>query len=54
MEEGKLLLLVQLVNSLESNFVNFQKSYDKSDKEAFDFSKSAILEIQKKIEGLIK
>lgn len=49
MEDNKVLLLFQLMNSLNGNFEIFEKSYTKQDKENFDNSKKAILEIQKRI-----
>ena len=52
MDERKLMLLAQLVNSLESNFNSLEDSYNLQDKEKFDLSSSAILELQKKINVL--
>ena len=43
------MLLTQLAGALENNFKIFEKAYNDSDKELFDNSKSAILEVQKKI-----
>jgi hypothetical protein len=54
MEEGKLMLLTQLVNTIESNFNALEKAYDNSDKEKFDLSSSAILELSSKINSVLK
>jgi len=49
MENNKILLLAQLTNSLIENFEIFQKAYAEQNKENFDRSKRAILEIQSRI-----
>ncbi len=54
MENNKILLLLQLMNSLNGNFENFEKGYLNQDKENFDNSKKAILEIQKRINLVLK
>jgi hypothetical protein len=54
MEEEKLMLLMQLTKSLKDNFDVLKKAYDSSDKEDFDMSKKALLEMQKKINFLLK
>lgn len=54
MEEGKLMLLTQLVNSIESNFNSLEKAYNDSDKEKFDLSGSAVLELSNKINSVLK
>jgi hypothetical protein len=54
MDEGRLMLLAQLVNSLETNFNSLDVAYRDSDKEKFDLSSSAILEIQQKINSIFK
>jgi hypothetical protein len=53
MEESKILILLQLVRTLDENFLIFEKAYNTSDKEKFDSSKNAILDFQRKINFLI-
>ena len=54
MENSKIMLLFQLVSSLEDNVNSFSKSFNSQDKEKFDLSKKALLEIQKKIAYILK
>lgn len=54
MEDNKVLLLSQLLSLLQSNFENFEKSYLNKDKENFDKSKKALLEVQKKLNYVLK
>jgi hypothetical protein len=54
MENNKVLLLLQLINSLNGNFEVLEKSYNNQNKEDFDNSKKAILEIQKRINFILK
>jgi hypothetical protein len=54
MDSGKITLLTQLVSGLKDNFVIFEKSYKESDKENFDRSKKIILELQHKIDFLLR
>lgn len=54
MDSGKITLLSQLATALKDNFFTFQKAYLYSNKEDFDFSKKVILELQHKIEYLLK
>jgi hypothetical protein len=54
MEDNQILLLSQLLNSIIENFNSFQKSYAEQNKELFDSSKKAILEVQSKINYLLK
>lgn len=53
MENNNVLLLSQLTNSLNENFEIFQKAYLEQNKENFDRSKKAILEIQGKINFIL-
>lgn len=53
MEEGKIMLLMQLINALDSNFSVFNKNYNDPNKENFEKSKSGIIEIQKKIRTML-
>ena len=52
--ENRIMLLSQLINGLSDNFQKFEKAYENSNKEDFDSSKAAILELQKKIEYILK
>jgi hypothetical protein len=54
MNEGKLVLLTHLINALDRAFGDFEKAYDGSDKENFDNSKKAVLDVQKKINFLLE
>lgn len=54
MEGGKILLLSQLMASFDENFLSFKNAYDAKDKESFDKSKKALLEIQHRIDYLLK
>jgi len=54
MDEGKLMLLLQLVSYLGQSFEVFKKAYEASDKEKFDEAKKSMLEAQKKAEFLLK
>jgi len=53
MEQGKLMLIVQLINSLELNYNSLSNAYNNSDKQKFDSSNLAILEIHKKINSVL-
>lgn len=53
MGENKVLLLAQLVNNLNENFANFEKSYNSSDKQEFDTAKKALIESQRQINFLL-
>jgi hypothetical protein len=52
MDETKLALLVQLIENLRENYASLERAYNSADKEAFDKSKKALLEIQSKIKLL--
>jgi len=54
MESGKIMILLQLVNSLDGNFSELEKAYDSSDKENFDKKIAAIKDAQRKINVLLK
>ncbi len=54
MDSGKITLLQQLVAGLRDNFVIFEKAYHESDKEKYDRAKKIILELQYKIDFLLK
>ena len=54
MENNKVMLLFQLISSLEDNFNSIQKAYTSNDKEVFDKSKKAILDISNKIGIVIR
>ncbi len=54
MEGNQLMLMLQLVNKLDESAKDFEKAYNSSDKEKFDLLKKTILELQKKIEFILK
>jgi len=54
MEEGNILLLMQLLNIIQENTVSLEQASQKKDKQAFDFAKNNILDCQKKIEFILK
>ncbi len=54
MENNDLLLLMQLIKSLEAHVNNFERAYQDMDKEKFEKYKKAILEFQNKIGFLLK
>lgn len=54
MELKDLELLFQLVKGLEESANNLEKSFNDSDKEEFNSSKSALLDFQKKIALVLK
>jgi hypothetical protein len=49
----KVILLAQLTNSIEESGNELEKAYVKNDKRKFDLAKSAILEVQSKINFLL-
>lgn len=53
MEENKIFLFVQLVNNISASFERLERAYNESNKEAFDYSKKALLENQKKLNILL-
>lgn len=54
MKENRIMLLSQLVNGLNESFQKFEKAYTNSNKEDFDSSQKTLLELQKKIEYILK
>ncbi len=54
MEANQLMLLFQLITRLDENVKEFERGYNLSEKEKFDSSKKAILELHKKIDFLLK
>jgi len=54
MDEGKLMLLLQLATYLGQGFEILKKTYNSSDKEKFDEVKKGLLEAQKKIDYILK
>ena len=54
MESNKIMLLFQLINGLDEAFSIFEKSYNESNKEKFDSSKKAILDLSNKINYVLK
>jgi len=53
-KEGEILLLNQLVKSLEEAQLSLEEAYEKEDYENFDKSKKSIFQIQRKISETIK
>lgn len=53
MENNNVMLLMQLMNALSENFKTFEKSYTEQNKESFDNSKKALLELQGKINFIL-
>jgi hypothetical protein len=54
MEGGKIIILAQLINTLRENYAVLKSSYNESNKEKFEQVKKIILELQSKIEFLLK
>jgi len=54
LDNSKLLLLAQLVDSLANMQKNLQDFYAQKDKKKFDFAKQALLETQNKITFFLK
>ena len=54
MEQGKIMLLMQLANKLSASYAMLKKSYEDSEKEDFQKAKSSIIDIQKKINNITK
>jgi hypothetical protein len=53
MEEGKILLLLQLIKGLENNFRLLEKGYENSQKEAFEKGKDALVDIHNKMNSIL-
>lgn len=53
MDESEVMLLYQLAGNLKENLDLFTKSFESSDKESFEKSKKALLEIQSKINFIL-
>jgi len=54
MDEKNIVLLVQLVRSFEENLGILERAYNDSNKSEFEESKNALMDLQKKIDFLIK
>ena len=54
MEINQVMLLSQIVSRLKENFEIFEKAYNENDKESFESSKNLILDLQKKINLIVK
>lgn len=54
MDYNQLMLLSQLVAKLSESTANFEKAYNSSNKMEFEYSKKAIMDIQHKMEFLLK
>ena len=54
MESDKLILLAQLIESLNNNVKELEKAFKNNDKEDYDISKKAILDFQSKINFLLE
>ena len=54
MEQNKILLLSQLIAILNESAGNLETAYELQEKEKFDSAKSSILDIQNKINFLLK
>ena len=54
MDSGKITLLAQLITALSQNFLVLEKYYQNSDKERYESSKKIVLELQSKIDSLLK
>lgn len=53
MSGNKILLAAQLINSMNEQVLVLEKDYQNSEKEKFENHKSAILDLQKKINLLL-
>ncbi len=53
-KEGEILLLNQLVKSLEEAQLRLEESYEKKDYENFEKAKKVILQAQRKISEIVK
>ena len=54
MEENNLVLLFQLIRTLDNSFSNLNRAYSDKDAENFENYKKSLLDIQKKISSLLK
>ena len=54
MEYNNLLLIMQLIRSMGYQVEAFEKAYNNSDKDKFESSKKSLLELQNKINFIIK
>ena len=54
MKSGDILLLAQLVDSMDKALVDLEASYEKQDKKKYDEASAALLDNQKKITFLLK
>jgi len=53
-DQNKIILLAQLVESMQEAEKGFEEAYEKQDKKKFESSKVAILDLQGKINTLVK
>ncbi len=53
-KDGDILLLKQLVGTLESSFEKFKKTYEKKDSENFNKLKKILIQTQRKILEIAK
>jgi len=54
MDEDNLMLLFQLVRTLQNSFNGLNQAYEAKDAEKFEIYKGSVLDIQNKIAALIK
>ncbi|MFC1710828.1 hypothetical protein ACFLZJ_01585 [Nanoarchaeota archaeon] len=54
MKKGDVAFLIQLVNALEQAEHSLEQAYESKDYDSFNKSKKLILQIQKRIEGVIQ
>lgn len=54
MDSAQLVLLIQLITNLKANYALLENSFNSSDKESFDNYKKVLLELQFKIDYLLK
>lgn len=54
LQRDKLMLLAQLIDSMDVAVADLDKAYNKNDKKRFDNSKEALLDFQAKTEFLLK
>jgi hypothetical protein len=54
METSKIMLLLQLAQNLDNKFSILEEAYKDSDREKFDLAKKSIIDLNNKINFLLK
>ena len=54
MEADKALMLIQLADALEQSYTELESAYQKQDKKKFEEAKAAVVELQGKIDYMLK